>query len=525
MGEIVETHAWRASSGLVVLVLLAGAACGGSGDDDGRRAAAGGVVEENPGEDADDGDPVEDAEAPGDPEDPGDAAGPALDALGAGPALQVSTPGFDGETIVVGALTPPPGSPDEAATASALAGIEGYVAELNDAGGVLGRHPVEVREESIPEGTGGARAAYEATRDEVLLYVHVPRGAAAALLEPFEADDVVGAPAATGGRWLREQNALAFLTPDEMQVANGIDWALGRAGHRASTADLPLPIGFEARLAGADRDAAVDEQADGADDHVVCAVVPSGGAGGAVAAALRAVARDRGVSVGTVATLPGGDPARAARAAIDRVVADLRSAACETVVLASPPDQTPRVIGAAAGRWYAPRWLGLSWSWTPELATGPLADYARGNLAVVGNGLVDWAPGDDATRATSGEVARAAAALRSARDTHAPDVAEGDLAFALGYTQALVAHQVIDEALAMSDMSRGGVINAINTVDDLHLDGLADDVTYGSPEARRTPRRSAIFGVDPDAPWGLRMVGAPRASISTTVVARELRLR
>ncbi|HEX6237028.1 MAG TPA: ABC transporter substrate-binding protein [Acidimicrobiales bacterium] len=503
-------HAWRAASGLVALALLAGTACGGAAD----TAPADGAADDATGaEGTGDGDPTEDAKRPADPDDPDEAADPVPDGSGDGPALRVSTPGFDGETIVVGALTPPPGSAGEEAATAAVAGIEAYVAQLNRSGGVLGRYPVEVRR--VPVDGGAARDAYEATRGDVLLYVHVPQGMADALLEPFEADDVVGVPAATEGRWLREQNALTFLTPDEMQVANGIDWALTDAGLRIVTVDE-----LRARWSSVLGTAATDptaRQGGARADHVVCAAVRRGHQGDAAAAAVRAVARGRALSLGTVAELPPGDPGRPAmRAALAEVVAELRWAGCETVVLASSPEQTGPLLAAAAGGWYAPRWVGLSRSWTPSLLRGPLAEYVRDHLVIVGNGLVDWAPED---------ARGAAAVLRNARDEHAPGTADGDLDFALGYAQALVAREVIERALAMGDMSRAGVINAINTLDELRLDGLAADVPYGPPEVRRTPRRSAIYAVHPSAPWGLRELRAPHASASTVVVAHELRLR
>ncbi|MFP3901583.1 MAG: hypothetical protein ACLFXM_12065 [Acidimicrobiia bacterium] len=506
-----KSHEWRAPSGLLALVLLAGAACGGAADTppaDGAADGATGAAE------AGDGEPIEDAQRPADPDDPDEAADPRPDGSGDGPALRVSTPGFDGETIVVGAFTPPPGSAGEQA-AAALAGIEAYVAQLNRSGGVLGRYPVEVLRAPVADGDT-AQDAYEATRDDVLLYVHVPGDMADGLLEPFEADDVVGAPAATEGRWLREQNALAFLTPDEMQVANGIDWALADAGLGVVTVgDLRVRWSSVLGTAGT---AMAGEQAGAQAGHVVCAAVRRGRQGQAAAAAVRVVAGSRPVTLGTVVELPPDDPGRpaAVRAALRVAVAELRAAGCETVVLGSSPHQTGPLLAAAADGWYAPRWVGLSASWSPALARVPLADYLRDHLVVVGDGLVDWTPED---------AGGAAAVLRAARDDHAPGTADGDRDFALGYAQGVVVRQVIEQALAMGDMSRAGVINAVNTLDELRLDGLAEDVPYGPPEARRTPRRSAIYVVDPSAPWGLRERRPPHASASTTVVARELRLR
>src|SRR5690606_37085475 len=90
------------------------------------------------------------------------------------------------------------------------------------------------------------------------------------------------------------------------------------------------------------------------------------------------------------------------------------------------------------------------------------------------------------------------------------------------YAQAMVAHQVIERAVAMGDLSRGGIINAINTIDLLQLGGLADDVAFGRPEQRRAPRASAVLGVDRDAPWGLRVLAEPQRSAATVPVSSDL---
>lgn len=517
-----KTHAWRAPSALLIAALLVGAACGApTGEVTGASA-----------EDADAGTAADPQDLATSPEDDPDGTGPSLDfaeqelaGLGSGPAIGVSTPGFDGETIVLGVMSPPEGSPDEQASASAAAGAAAYVAELNERGGVAGKHPVELHPVPVSE-AGDERSAYEASRDDVLLYVHVPRGSAPRLREAFLADDVVGAPAATDARWLRTQNALAFATPDEMQVANGLDWALQEAGVPVEPLDEPAPgprpdgaTGATGRSGGStSTSGAGDGQAEKsrskaeAPEHTVCVVAGASDRAEAAVSAVRVVTRARGVDLGTVVAPP--PPAADGRfPGIGDVITRLKKASCRTVVLATAPDRTVAVMRAASRGTYAPQWVALSWSWTPEIAEGQLARYAGKNLAVVGTGVVPWGTDDD------GDAARR---LRRARDAHAPDIVDGDLDFAFGYAQAMVAHQVIERAVAMGDLSRGGIINAINTIDLLQLGGLADDVAFGRPEQRRAPRASAVLGVDRDAPWGLRVLAEPQRSAATVAVSSEL---
>ncbi|MEZ5226767.1 MAG: ABC transporter substrate-binding protein [Acidimicrobiales bacterium] len=75
--------------------------------------------------------------------------------------------------------------------------------------------------------------------------------------------------------------------------------------------------------------------------------------------------------------------------------------------------------------------------------------------------------------------------------------------FTFGYLQAWAAHQLLEEAVANGDLSREGVISAMNGMSALEFGDLAPSYGYGAPEDRNPPRYSTIFAVDVSKPFAL----------------------
>jgi ABC-type branched-subunit amino acid transport system substrate-binding protein len=92
-----------------------------------------------------------------------------------------------------------------------------------------------------------------------------------------------------------------------------------------------------------------------------------------------------------------------------------------------------------------------------------------------------------------------------------------DYYFVFGYYQAWAAAQVLEEAAASGDLSRAGVVKAMEQVGTLRFDGLSGDYAYGPPEARVPPTASTVFSVDRARPLGL----AGLAVNLTTDTARQ----
>src|SRR5205814_2199898 len=78
-----------------------------------------------------------------------------------------------------------------------------------------------------------------------------------------------------------------------------------------------------------------------------------------------------------------------------------------------------------------------------------------------------------------------------------------DIYFIFGYNEARSVVELLEKAVALGDLSRDGIIKAMNSLTRLSFDGLLGDYGYGKPADRNPPRVNTIFAVDPAAPGGL----------------------
>jgi hypothetical protein len=91
------------------------------------------------------------------------------------------------------------------------------------------------------------------------------------------------------------------------------------------------------------------------------------------------------------------------------------------------------------------------------------------------------------------------------QETYAPDQ-DPDVYFNFGYNESKAVHQVLEAAVEQGDLSHEGIIEAMNSLDELQFDGLLGTYGFGPPEDRNPPRASSIFEVDADKPIGLGLV-------------------
>ena len=75
--------------------------------------------------------------------------------------------------------------------------------------------------------------------------------------------------------------------------------------------------------------------------------------------------------------------------------------------------------------------------------------------------------------------------------------------FTFGYIQAWATHQVLEAAVANGDLSRDGIIAALNGLDELNFGDLRPAYVNGPPEDRDPPRGSTVFEVNTDKPFSL----------------------
>lgn len=411
----------RPAAALFSLVLVA-AACGGRSDDD---------------DNADD--------------DGAETTSP--DGGGGAPA---EVPGFDGTTIRVGAITPTSG------TASVIgnpltAGNQAYFDALNAEGGVAGEYQVELVVEDSAFATTTADAAYEATKDEVVMFAQIlGTQIVTTLLPKLTADNIVASPASLDSFWVREQQLLPIGGPYQIQSANAFTWYIeGGNG--------------------------------GSPDDTICALIRDDEYGEAGFEGFEAAAEENDIEIAEVVTFPGGE------ADFTTQIGALQSADCEMVLFVGLPTETSPAMTRAAQSSppFTPQWIGQSPTWLGLFATTDLAPYLQENFVLASEGT-EW--GDTS-------VPGMAQMIEDAPADQAPDIY-----FSFGYSQARAVHQVLEAAVAAGDLSREGIIEAMNGIDTLTFDGLTGDYPYGAPEDRVPPRASTIFAVDPEAPGGLRVL-------------------
>jgi hypothetical protein len=355
-------------------------------------------------------------------------------------------------TITLGAITVETG-PMAAAGRSLTAGNRAYFAALDEAGGVAGEYGVEIEVLDGADEAAAVARAYEGSRADVALYVQLTGfRAAGAVLEPLAADDALAGTVALDFPWSRHQNLVALGTPLTVGVHNALDWYVHEPGARSSA----------------------------------CALVGPGDYGAAIAEAVEASASVLYLEAGPVVDLPaaggGGAPAAAAvAAAVDR----LARAECDVVVAGTLPPSTTAALARSSATGFSPVWFVPVPGWPVPGGDGAAAGGGAGEDV--------WLVGDDTWSGPRPEASGGREALDTARRAHAPGVADADPWFLLGWLQARAAHQVLERAVELGDLTPAGILSAANDAERLDFGGLTADYPFGAPEFREPPRTTVLM--------------------------------
>ena len=378
---------------------------------------------------------------------------------GGGPSTTAGAPepvaGFDGTTIKVGILDPLSGLASIIGNPLA-AGQEAYWAYVNDElGGIAGKYPVEVVLEDTLYEVNTTVQKYNKIKGDVVLFSQVmgtPHNQA--LLPLLDDDNIVSAPASQDSLWIREQHMLPVIEPYQIDVINAVDYYLGDGG--------------------------------GSTDDTLCAVVENDVYGDAGLEGFQFAADQYGFDIAQVSKFKLGDTDFTAQ------VSALKGANCDMVFATALPTEFNGIITAADNLDFTPRWIGQSPAWIDELGNTDLSSYYQDHVWIVAVGP-EW--GDTSYPGV--------AELLDRLQRYRPEQ-EPDYYFSFGNYQAQAVHQVLEAAVANGDLSRDGIITAMNGLDALDFGGVIGDYTYGPPEDRNPPRQSSMFTIDPTKPFGLR---------------------
>ena len=443
---------------LLALLLAASLLAAACGDDDGDSTAPDGDDTADGDDaaaevDADDGDDA----AEDDTDDGDDMAGDDDADDGDDMAEEIATgPGFDGTTINVGVISDLSG-PVAIIGKPLTAGGQVYYDYINSQGGVAGQYLIETVEVDHQYNPATAVQVYNQVKDDVVIIGQLlGTPITNAVLESLKEDGLVAAPASLDAFWVREQNLLPIGGPYQIQAINGSDWWINEGG--------------------------------GSVDQVYCSFIQDDPYGEAGQEGIDFAADNLGFTVTEIARYVSGDTDFSAQ------IQQLQGAGCEVVFLVSTPSITGGALGTAAAGGYAPQWIGISPTWINALAGSALAPYLQANFVIVAEGST-W--GDDSVPGM--------ATLIERLEEFAPDQ-EPDYYFTFGYLQAHAVVQVLEAAVASGDLSREGIIEAMNSLGTVSFEGLGGDYFYGTPDERIPSTENTIFAVNPEVPNGVEAV-------------------
>lgn len=373
-------------------------------------------------------------------------------------AAPQSVPGFDGETIRLGVVTPTSG-PVAVIGDPLTNGNRAYWEYVNEElGGVAGEYPVELVIEDSAYDAPTAVQKYNQIKGDVVMFNQLlGTPIVNALLEQLVADDIVAQPASLDSFWVREQNLLPIGGPYQVQAINGVDWYVNEGG--------------------------------GSEDSAICTLRQDDPYGEAGQEGVDFALENLGMELTSEATFPAGNPDFTAQ------ISQLQSDGCEMVWLVSTPTDTGSALGKAAELGYTPQWMGQSPTWIGAFTESELLPYLEENYLWVSDAAPEY--GDESVPGM--------AELVRIQETYTPDQ-EPDIYFLFGYNESKAVHQVLEQAVEMGDLSREGIIEAMNSIDELQFDDAYPTYPWGGPEDRDPPRVSSISEVDSSKPIGLAQV-------------------
>jgi ABC-type branched-subunit amino acid transport system substrate-binding protein len=364
-----------------------------------------------------------------------------------------ATSGFDGSVIKLGVLVPLSGLPAIIGKPLA-AGQEVYWKWLNEEeGGIAGKYKVEVVIEDTLYETNTTVQKYNKIKNDVVMFSQVmgtPHNLA--LLPLLKEDKIVVAPASQDSFWVREQYMFPVIEPYQVDVVNAIDYWMGNGGSKTAK---------------------------------VCAITENDVYGEAGLEGLNYAADKYGFDVVTTAKFKLGDSDFTAQ------VNELKSKGCEMVWATALPTEFSGILGTAAKLSFEPRWIAQSPAWVDVLANGALKDYLEKNVWVAATG-----PALDKVDLP------AMKAILDRIQKYRPDLAP-NYYFTFGYLQAIAERQLLERAVELGDLSRDGIVKAMNTTDKLTFDGLVGDYGYGPPDKRNPSRQTTVFKINAAKPFAL----------------------
>jgi ABC-type branched-subunit amino acid transport system substrate-binding protein len=394
------------------------------------------------------------AAACGDDDNGGDAG----DDNGDEPKELTAAPGFDpvkGE-INLGVITPLTG-PAAAIGNPLTNGNKTWFDYVNqERGGIAGKYKVVLKVEDsqyVPQ--SGVQAYNKIKGDVVMLAQLLGTPVTNAVLPQLRTDDIVAAPASLDAEWVRDKNLLPVGGPYQIQMINAADWLVNEGGGKDKTA---------------------------------CTMIQDDTYGQAGQEGVDYAAKELGFTVKSTARFKQAAPDFTAQ------VQQLKGAGCQVVFLVSLAGDTGKILGTAAQLAFTPQWIGQSPSYIGALAASQLKDYLAKYFYVAGEGT-EW--GDTTVPGVTDLLDR----LQKYQPSQQPDYY-----FTFGYNQARAVTALLEKAVELGDLSRKGILKALESMGTVAFEGLTGDYKYGKVADREPPRTSTVYKINPAKPIGIEKV-------------------
>lgn len=367
-------------------------------------------------------------------------------------------PGFSlsAKTIKVGALTPLSGPVADPIGIPLTAGGDVYWQKVNAAGGVAGKYKVEVVKEDTKYDNAETKAKYTKIKNDVVLFSQIlGTPPTKTVLPDLKTDKIVASPASLDSAWIREENLLPIGSTYQLQFINAASYALEN--------------GFKGKP--------------------ICFLGIEGEYGDAGKEGLEFAAGELDFKVASEARFKATDQDFTAQ------ITQLKNASCAAVFLTALPSNTGKIIGTGAQQGFTPQWIAQSPTWVGALAASAVAPVLQKAFWWTSEGT-SW--GDETVPGMKEMVAD----VKQFAPQQKPDNY-----FIFGYAQAKGVHALLEKAVEDGDLSREGVLKALEELE-VDYDGLLGDYKYGKVSEREPSRETVIFKVDPAVPGALAKLEA-----------------
>jgi ABC-type branched-subunit amino acid transport system substrate-binding protein len=365
-----------------------------------------------------------------------------------------ATTGFDGTTIKLGVLSPLSG-PVAVIGLPLTAGNKIWFDALNQRGGVAGKYKVELVQEDTQYKPDVTVQQYNKVKGNVVAFTQVLGTAPTlAVLPQLKADKMLAAPASLDALWVREANLLPIGGPYQIQVINALDHYLTEGG--------------------------------GTKDSKICNMIQDDVYGEAGLQGLQFAAQKYGFTIANTQRYKAGTENFTGQ------IQALAGAGCQMVFLTATPTDAGKIWGTAAQGKFNPRWYAQSPAYAAAMSKSPITPYLQATTTIVAEGT-EW--GDTKVSGMKDLVDRT---------TQFGPGQQPDYYLAFGYNQARAMTAVLEKAIELGNLSREGILDAMQKLGTVSFDGLSGDYVYGATESRNPPRSSTLFTVDPTKPFGLK---------------------